>query len=217
MVLPPQENLPVARKLALEALREGDLPEQARRSGGRYEIGPEGQPRVGLRYLNRNVWVSFPAGAVECSDGQGPIALREEILIFHYLKMACGIPPAGQWISFADIPAGAFYSPVFQKRCKEPLARFFGGNPDDLRSVALAIDAEPVALGDAAVKISALPMVPIALVLWQGDKDFPPEGNVLFDSSVTNYLPVEDMVILAETVVWKLIKAGPGLKAQGAR
>jgi len=30
-------------------------------------------------------------------------------------------------------------------------------------------------------------------------------------------LPVEDMVILAETVVWKLIKAGPGLKAQGAR
>jgi len=48
--------------------------------------------------------------------------------------------------------------------------------------------------------------VPIGLVLWRGDEEFTPEGNVLFDASITGYLPVEDIVILAETVVWKLIK-----------
>jgi hypothetical protein len=50
--------------------------------------------------------------------------------------------------------------------------------------------------------------VSLGLVLWKGDEEFPPEGNILFDSSITGYLPVEDIVILAETVVWKLIKAG---------
>ncbi len=190
----------------MEALLQGGLRERARCSGARYEVGPDHQERIGLQYLNREVWISFPAGTVECGDGRGPISLREEILILHYLETARGTPLSKEWISFGSIPAGAFYNPVFQKRCKAPLVRFFGENPDDLRSVAVALNAEPVALGDGAVKIPALPMIPIALVLWQGDKDFPPEGNVLFDSSVTDYLPVEDMVILVETVVWKLIK-----------
>jgi hypothetical protein len=44
------------------------------------------------------------------------------------------------------------------------------------------------------------------LVLWRGDAEFPAAGNLLFDDSVTEYLPVEDIVILAETVIWKLIK-----------
>jgi hypothetical protein len=56
------------------------------------------------------------------------------------------------------------------------------------------------------VKVQAFPRVALGMVLWKGDAEFPPEGNVLFDSSVTAYLPVEDIVILAETVVWKLIK-----------
>ena len=43
-------------------------------------------------------------------------------------------------------------------------------------------------------------------VVWRGDAEFPAEGKVLFDSSVSRYLPVEDIVVLAETVVWKLIK-----------
>jgi hypothetical protein len=46
----------------------------------------------------------------------------------------------------------------------------------------------------------------VGLVLWKGDEDFPPEGNILFDASVASYLPVEDIVILTEMVVWKLVK-----------
>ena len=62
-------------------------------------------------------------------------------------------------------------------------------------------------LGDVGVKIQAFPFVPLALVLWRGDAEFPAEGSILFDASVSKYLPVEDTVILAETAVWKLVKA----------
>jgi hypothetical protein len=206
-MLPPPENLTLARRLALEALRPGDLKERARRSGARWEIGPDGQPRIGLRYLNREVEVSFPAGTVEPLDGGGSIAPREEILILHYLETAQGTPISGQWVSFGSLPEGAFYGPVFQKRVRAPLVRSFGENPEALLRFLLPLEGEPLALGDAAVKIPALPRVPIALVVWKGDEDFPPEGNILFDSTVKDYLPVEDMVVLAETLVWKLIKS----------
>ncbi len=178
---------------------------------------------MALKYLGCDLWLSFPGGVIETSGGTehrgptGPISLREEILIFHYLENAKGTSLSGEWISFANIPAGVFYHSVFQKRCKEPLVKFFGSCPDELQTVAGEMRADSIPLGDVAVKIPAFPFVPLALVLWRGDEDFTSEGNILFDGSVTEYLPVEDVVILAETVVWKLIKTGERLKAQGPR
>jgi hypothetical protein len=64
----------------------------------------------------------------------------------------------------------------------------------------------PLGMGDVGVKIQAFPFIPLALILWRGDAEFPAEGNLLFDDSIMEYLPVEDIVILAETVIWKLIK-----------
>jgi hypothetical protein len=87
------------------------------------------------------------------------------------------------------------------------LTKFFGEAPEALLSVAKEVDGEPLNVGDVGVKIQVFPSVPLALVLWRGDAEFPAEGSILFDATVSEYLPVEDIVILAETVVWKLIKA----------
>ena len=63
-----------------------------------------------------------------------------------------------------------------------------------------------------------LPRIPLGFVVWRGDAEFQAEGKVLFDSSVSQYLPVEDIVVLAETVVWKLVKknANSPLRTQRA-
>ena len=66
--------------------------------------------------------------------------------------------------------------------------------------------------GDVAVTINTFRQTPITLVLWKGDKEFAPEGNVLFDSTISDYLPVEDIIVLSETTVRILIKR---LKAGG--
>jgi len=206
-MLPKQENYQIARRLAVEALRKSNLMERAMRGGGWYEPSPEGEVRIGIMYLGRDLMLSFPGGMMEPRNGQEPIPLREEILILHYLEKATGAPLAGRWASFAEIPGGAFYYPVFLKRCKSPLVKFFAEDPEALRSTAAEVRGEPLGLGDVGVKIQALPFVPLALILWRADAEFPAEGSLLFDASVPEYLPVEDMVILAETVVWKLIKA----------
>jgi hypothetical protein len=206
-MLAKQENYALARRLVVESLLQSNLKERAARSGASYEQIRHGEVKVGIRYLGHELLVSFPQGTVETENGQGPIPLREEIFILHYLERASGAPLAKHWASFSEIPGGAFYHSVFLMRCKSPLVKSFGGDPRALLAVAREVQGEPLNLGDVGVKIQALPFVPLALVLWRGEAEFPAEGSILFDTSVNEYLPLEDIVILAETIVWKLIKA----------
>lgn len=193
--------------MALEALGGADLAERAARAGG--SCGPEtaGLRKVGLSYLGRDLFLLFSSGKVEIRNGEGPLSPREEIVILHYLVQATGNRPGGRWISFGEIPGGAFYHPVFHQRCQAPLIRSFGHRPEALRAAARALHGESLDLGDVGIRIRALPFLSLALVLWRGDEEFPPSGNLLFDSAAPEYLPLEDLVILAETVVWRMIKA----------
>lgn len=206
----------MARQLAVKGLLRSNLPERAARGGGRYERGPGEEARIELRYLGCDLLLSFPRGTIDSKNGQGSVSLREEILILHYLEKASGASLAGRWISFSEIPGGAFYHPVFLMRCKSPLMKVFGEDPEALVSAAKEVQGELLPLGDVGVKIQAFPSVPLALVLWRGDAEFPADGSLLFDASVSEYLPVEDIVILAETVVWKLIKRKNEQSAKGA-
>jgi hypothetical protein len=60
--------------------------------------------------------------------------------------------------------------------------------------------------GDTAITINAFSRVPITIVVWQGDDEFPSRGNVLFDANITDYLPTEDITVLSEIIAWRLIR-----------
>jgi len=51
--------------------------------------------------------------------------------------------------------------------------------------------------------------VPLTFVLWRCDEEFPASASILFDSSITDYLPVEDIIVMSEIVAWKLVKQLP--------
>ena len=57
--------------------------------------------------------------------------------------------------------------------------------------------------------INAFDQVPITLVLWKGDEEVAPNGNILFDANISDYLSTEDVTVLSETIVWKLVKNIP--------
>ena len=50
-------------------------------------------------------------------------------------------------------------------------------------------------------------MVPVTFVLWKGDEELPPEGNILFDSTISEYLSVEDINVLCEIIAWRLVRS----------
>jgi hypothetical protein len=73
--------------------------------------------------------------------------------------------------------------------------------------VAARLGGEPQELGDAAARFLAFPLVPVTHVLWRGDEEFPPEANILFDETIAQHLPTEDIAALAGASVYRLMAA----------
>ena len=57
--------------------------------------------------------------------------------------------------------------------------------------------------GDFSFQAWPLPWVPVTLVLWRGDEETGGGGTVLFDGSVSHYLPGLEVEMAALTV-WRL-------------
>ena len=57
------------------------------------------------------------------------------------------------------------------------------------------------------MELSAFPRIPLIFVVWGGDEELPHSANVLFDSTVTEHLPTEDVTVLSTLAVAKLIAA----------
>jgi hypothetical protein len=113
--------------------------------------------------------------------------------------------PGRQWVSYREIPGASFYFSAFVKRAIDPLKNVFGQNPASLTNAAGHLNANPIEPGDVGFEFSVLPKVPLQLVLYAGDDEFPPEANILFDRSIGDILSPEDIAWLAGMLVYRLI------------
>jgi hypothetical protein len=156
-------------------------------------------------YLNQEYRVRYPSGEVYLPQGEdAPIV--NKILILHYLEHAEGVPLRHKWISFKEIPGGQIYINPFYNRAIRPLIKLFGGDPQGLIAAGSALGGKKEILGDASVAVPVFPMVPVAYVIWEGDEEFEPSGNILFDESAPHYLPLEDYAVIAGSAVFELRK-----------
>ena len=195
----------LAYRLGREKLADtADIAQICHNSGAEY-IGSS--KTIIVEYLSQIYQVVLPDVEISVGDSQEAVPLRDKILILHYLTQARGTPPSNKAITFKELPEGSNYFPTYRKRAIKPLVDNFGSEPERLLVVAEKMGGRKAAYGDVAVTISAFPRVPITLVLWRGDEEFPPEGNILFDSTISDYLTTEDINVLCETIAWKLVKS----------
>jgi hypothetical protein len=209
--LPNQRNYEYGYELAYELACEqlagvDDLEQQCFRSGARYVV-INSQKVIIVEYLNQRYQVTFPDIDISLVDGGEEVPIRDKILILHYLTLAKGVPISNKLIAFKELLEGANYFPTFSKRSIEPLINYFGPQPHRLIDVAERLGGHQVDYGDVAVTINGFSRVPITLVLWQGDEEFPPRGNILFDATISDYLSTYDITVLCETITWKLVKS----------
>lgn len=186
----------------------------ARFSGAVMERDKQGNISFCLNFLNSEIILSWPelAFAQKASDKELPI--QQQILLLHYLYGAWssgGAEITGEWISFQEVPDGKFYLDAFHRRAKNPMVQAFGHRPELLVKLAReAFGAEPSDQGDVSVLVKALPLVPVALIIWEGDEEFPPEGNILFDRNILKMLSAEDIAWLSGMVVYPMMGMARG-------
>jgi hypothetical protein len=193
-------------QLAADSLRtSGNMDEVCVRSGSLCQRADVGKAIV-IEFLSRVYRISFPEMNFSIVDSRDEVTLREKVLILHYLITAKGTPLSGNLITFKELPEGAVYFRTFSQRTLKPLADNFGKEPGKLIEAAQSFGGQKAALGDASVTLKVFKMVPVTLVVWAGDAEFPPEAGIMYDSTITDYLPVEDIIVLTEILVWKLVR-----------
>lgn len=159
-----------------------------------------------IQYLNRPYQVALSTGEVSLKEKEENVPIKDQILILHYLTQAKGTPFTNKVITYGQIEGGKFYIPVFIKRNIDPLLKSFSHEPDLLLEVAQRMGGARAAYGDISVSIDAFPRVRIFFILWKGDDEVPSNGTILFDGNIPHYLTSEDVCVLTETLVWKLVR-----------
>jgi len=151
----------------------------------------------------------IPKCRILLEEGGTEALLRDKILILHYFIGAKGTAATGKLIAYKQLPGGVSYFPAFSQRAIAPLVENFGKSPELLMKAAAKLGGNEADHGDISVTVSAFPRVPIILVLWRGDEEVTPNGNVLFDANISDYLSTEDVTVLCETIIWKLVRSIP--------
>lgn len=127
------------------------------------------------------------------------------LLIVYYLLYAQHIDPSGLWVSEKDLGGGSLFFRGPHAMPSAPLEKRFGSDPEGLREKALALGGKSLDFGDVSMAFQVLPRLPLAVVLWTGDEEFPPRATFLLDRSVEAHLKLDVVLSMARSVVVKLI------------
>jgi len=128
------------------------------------------------------------------------------VLVLHYLAGCDGTRPTGQYLTFREVPGGEMYYSAFKRRAIDRLAREFGRDASALLEAGRSLDARELEMGDVSLEIRPFPMIPMVVIVWEGDEEIPASANILFDSIAPKILPMEDLSVVGNLVASRLVK-----------
>jgi len=161
---------------------------------------------LSIRCLGRD-YLMAPDGTIAAD---GPLAPWLQILLLHYVRTRGSAAPSGSWVSFTDLKAALMKAKSFTRDCEEPLRELFDRDPLPVEQALERLGAArlPGTPAPVAWRILALPRVPVLLLYWPHDEEFPSKIKILFDATADRFLDVESLTFLIEGLV-KNIEHGP--------
>ena len=127
-------------------------------------------------------------------DGSRPVH-TVSVLLSKYIILCPDIEPWDtEWVTYKDFKDAAPYAGGFRDNAEKPIARRFGGKLDELKKAALALGGKPPDdkySCDLAVAFQPLPKVPLLMLFYDQDEEFPAECTLLFERRVEKYLDSE--------------------------
>jgi len=185
---------------------------------------------VSLKETGASANAAFLGGAVRGDKAYVPLFGREwsveddgfyrdgsrldtigSILMARYLLQGGIGQTAGQlsspWLPYRDLKDGAQFASYIKTHLEEPIARAFSGRRDVLAGRLEALGARPYGAdfhADLVLVVEPLPRVPILLLFWDMDDEFPASFQFLFDASAQTYLDLECLAAELQYIFLKI-------------
>lgn len=188
-------------------LRNADPRQLANRTGAIYTPAGDSGGEFRLAYWTREVILRFPDFTAKEAATGNPLNPFDLTMLAYYFSVSDGAPMTGEWIAFNQIPGGLFYAQAFQGYSGDELAKAFGNDAEAFMAANEQLGGRREFFGNLAYSYQVLPRVPIMVVCWLGDEDFPPSYRILFDSNAHHHLVTDAYAILGSHLARRLIKA----------
>lgn len=115
-----------------------------------------------------------------------------DLVILTYLLRAQAVELRGDMVSEKQLPGGETFFRGPHKLNTLPMERKFGENREAFLAAGKRLNGTVRGdVGHAATRLPVLPRVPVTLILWEKDDEFPAYITVTFDSTVSLHLPLD--------------------------
>ena len=186
---------------------QGKNPERlAARTGALYTPVGDADGEFRLPFWSREIVLSFPDFIGRFADTGDAVSTFDLTMLAYYFDVSDGAPMTNEWIAFNQIPGGLFYAQAFQGYSGDELAKVFGNDSEAFMNANEKLGGRREFFGNLAYSYQVLPRVPIMVVCWLGDEDFPPSYRMLFDANAHHHLVTDAYAILGSHLASRLIK-----------
>ncbi|MBI5141222.1 MAG: DUF3786 domain-containing protein [Nitrospirae bacterium] len=108
-----------------------------------------------------------------------------------YLVKAQAISPSGRLLGPSNLKGGQLFFRGSHVLPLPAVAAKYNDNPGAFTERGLRLGGVRVSHGDEAVELRPFPRIPVTLLLWRGDDEFPPRADILFDDGIEKQLPLD--------------------------
>ncbi|MFH1115400.1 MAG: DUF3786 domain-containing protein [Pseudomonadota bacterium] len=169
----------------------------------------DGVPRVVIQFLHS--WFVLDLLPYRVRAGHAALdTLPLKVLVLLHMKAAAdnqgtAVRIMGEWIDYRSLQHGAVLGAHMARSTTDTLARFFALKEEDRISAAMKWGGKPLeGLGDCGFLFKFFPRLPVALIHWHADNEFPSYSKILYDVSASNYMPTHGLTALTEFLIHRL-------------
>jgi hypothetical protein len=120
-----------------------------------------------------------------------------DLIILTYLLRVQAMEMSEKMVNEKQIPGGEAFFRGPHSLNTRPMEEVFGEDREAFLSAGRRLNGKVRDLGDAAICLPVLPRVPVTLILWEKDDEFPAKVTVNFDSTISSHLPLD--------IIWAVV------------
>lgn len=161
-----------------------------------------------LPYFNQTIAIRLSDGLIAPPPAWGKLSLMDEMNIYTMLWYSRqDAILTGHWCTFENLRNARPFGPAFRKGNLAPFAQTFSGHADLLEAALQAFGGKPLPTGDVGYELEVFPCIPMQVLFWDSDEEFPAQCNLLFDSSAPDFIHIEGVVSIASEALKHLAQA----------
>jgi len=120
------------------------------------------------------------------------------LFILYYLLNAKDIELLNEWISEKELPGGNTFFRGPHKIPTHLISDKYNNQVQQFKNKCEQLGGVPFNEADAAYVFNITSKIPVAVLFWDGDDDFPAESKILFDKTIAEHLTSD--IIFALTI-----------------